>query len=76
MCVCVCVCARKFVFEENEGVDYMDLIHKSVSAIKHRLEEYQEERRAVKSNMSFHVVFQKAAGPSVVSNSPAVLVIE
>ena len=58
------------------GVDYIDLIHKSVPAMKHHLEEYREERRAVKFNMSLHVIFEKAADPSVVSDPPAVLVSE
>ena len=66
------------MYEENEGVDYIDvcmrktdyidLVHKFVPVMKHyHLEEYREERRAVKFNMSLHVIFEKAADPYVVS---------
>ena len=44
--------------------------------MKHHLEESQEERRAVKFNTSLHVIFEKVADPSVVSDLPAVLVSE
>ena len=64
------------MYEENEGVDNIDLIHKCVPAMKHHLEEYREERRAAKFNTSLHVTFERGADPSVVSDPPAVLVSE
>ena len=42
----------KLVYDENEGVDYIDLIHNSVPAMKHHLDKYQEERRALKFTLS------------------------
>ena len=64
------------MYEENDGVDYIDLINKSVPAMKGHLEEYQQQRRACKFNMSLHVLFEKAADPSVVSDPPVVLISE
>ena len=63
----------KLIYEDNDGVDYIDLI-KSVHAVKSNLIDYQQERRSCKFNMCLHVNFEKAADHTVVTEPPVALV--
>ena len=63
----------KLIYEDNDGIDYIDLTNKSVHAMKSNLIDYQQERRACKFNISLHINFKKAADPTVVTELPVVL---
>ena len=64
----------KLIYEDNDGIDVIELINKSVHDMMSNLIDYQQERRACKCNMSLHVNFEKAADPTVVTESPVALV--
>ena len=66
----------KLKYKQNDGIDYTDLLDASTAAMESHILNYQHKRQACKFNMSLHVVFEKAADPSIVTTPPAVLVTE
>ena len=57
-------------------VGYMDVIESSINAMESRLERFKEEQRAMKFNMSIHVVFVKAIDANIMTDPPVVLLTE
>ena len=54
----------------------MEMIDPSVHAMEYQLYQYREDERALKFNMSLHIVFEQATDSSVVTEPAVVLVSE
>ena len=66
----------KLSYKKNNGVDYNDLVKRSVEAMKEKILKYRNVRKALKFNMSLHIHFEKAVDSSIITDPPVVLVTE
>ena len=63
-------------YNQNHGDGYMNLIDSSTSIMETRLQRYVKKYKAIKFNMSLHVIFEQAVDPEIVTSPPVVLVTE
>ena len=66
----------ELIYKENDGLDYAELLKRSVFAMKDYIKRIKLSQHALKFNMSLHVNFEKATDPSIKTEPPVVLVTE
>ena len=64
----------KIVYKrQQQEKDILNILDASIFAMKDKLADYQKKRRALKFNMSLHLVFEKATDETIVTKPPVVL---
>ena len=54
-------------YNQNHGDGYMNLIDSSTSIMETKLKRYVKKYKALKFNMSLHVIFEQAVDPAIVT---------